>query len=78
MSCIASSAVGQVIGLGRQPVAHERHRRGVISGVDGGLADVPGWRAAAASTVRPGEADGGARLAAWRWLRSGACGEGSK
>ena len=38
--------------LGRQPVTHERHRRGVTFGVDGGLADGVGL-AAAATDSRP-------------------------
>jgi hypothetical protein len=38
--------------LGRQPVTHERHRRGAIFGVDGGLADGVG-PAAAATDSRP-------------------------
>ena len=61
--------------LGRQPVTHERHRRGAISGGDGGLAD--GGRLAGGGRIdgTAGEVDGGARLAVCRWLRPGACGE---
>jgi hypothetical protein len=61
-----------------QPVTHERHRRGVIFGVDGGLADGGGLAAASRINGTAGEVDGGARLAACRWLRPGACGETSK
>ena len=64
--------------LGRQPVAHERHRRGVIFGVDGGLADGAGLAGGGRIDRTAGEVDGGARLAACRWLRPGACGEASK
>jgi hypothetical protein len=59
-------------------VTHERHRRGVIFGVDGGLADGGGLAAASRIDGTAGEVDGGARLAACRWLRPGACGEASK
>jgi hypothetical protein len=45
-----------------QPVTHERHRRGVIFGVDGGLADGGGLGAAAIHGTA-GEADG---APAWR------------
>jgi hypothetical protein len=61
-----------------QPVTHERHRRGVIFGVDGGLADGGGLAAASGINGTAGEVDGGARLAACPWLRPGACGEASK
>jgi hypothetical protein len=64
--------------LGRQPVAHERHRRGVIFGVDGGLANGAGLADGGRIDGTAGEVDGGARLAACRWLRPGACGEASK
>jgi hypothetical protein len=59
-------------------VAHERRRRALSSAWTAVWPMVLGWRAATASTVRPGEVDGGARLAAWRWLRSGACEKASK
>jgi len=63
--------------LGRQPVTHERHRRGVIFGVDGGLADGVGLAGGGRIDDTAGEVDGGARLAACWWLRPGACGEAS-
>ena len=62
---------------GRQPVTHERHRRGVIFGVDGGLADGSGLAGGGRTDGTAGEVDGGARLAACRWPRPGACGEAS-
>ena len=59
-------------------MAHERHRRGVIFGVDGGLADGGGLAAGGRVDGTAGEVDGGARLAACRWLRPGACEQASK
>ena len=63
---------------GRQPVTHERHRRGAIFGVDGGLADGAGLAGGGRIDGTAGEVDGGARLAACRWLRPGACEQASK
>jgi hypothetical protein len=65
------------LALGRQPVTHERNRRGVIYGVDGGLADGVGLAGGGRIDDMTGEVDGGARLAACWWLRPGACGEAS-
>ena len=48
--------------LGRQPVAHERRHRGVIFGVDGGLADGAGLAGGGRIDGTAGEVDGGARL----------------
>ena len=59
-------------------MTHERHRRGAISGVDGGLADSGRLAGGGRTDGTAGEVDGGARLAACRWLRPGACGEASK
>ena len=59
-------------------MAHERHCRGVIFGVDGGLANGAGLADGGRIDGTAGEVDGGARLAACRWLRPGACGEASK
>jgi hypothetical protein len=64
--------------MGRPPVAYERRRRGVIFGVDGGLADGAGLAGGGRIDGTAGEVDGGARLAACRWLRSGACEKASK
>ena len=58
-------------------MAHEGHSRGVIFGVDGGLADGAGLAGGGRTDGTAGEADGGGRLAACRWLRPGACGEAS-
>jgi hypothetical protein len=63
---------------GRQPVTHERHRRGAISGGDGGLADRGRLAGGGRTDGTAGEVDGGARLAACRWLRPGACEQASK
>jgi hypothetical protein len=49
--------------LGGQLVAHERHRRGVIFGVDGGVADGAGLVGGGRIDGTGGEIDGGARLA---------------
>jgi hypothetical protein len=49
--------------LGRQPVAHERHRRSIIFGVDGGLADGAGLAGGGHIDGTAGEVDGDARLA---------------
>jgi len=54
-------------------VAYERRRRGVIFGVDGSLAYGAGLAGGGRIDGTAGEVDGGARLAACRWLRSGAC-----
>jgi hypothetical protein len=67
-----SSAVGQ------HPVTHEPHRRGVIFDVDGGLADDAGLAGGGHADGTAGEVDGGARLAAYRWPRPGACESASK
>jgi hypothetical protein len=64
--------------LGRQPVTHERHRRGVIFGVNGGLADGSGLAGGGRVDGTASEADGGARLAACRWLRCGGREKASK
>jgi len=53
---------------GRQPVTHERHRRGVTFGVDGELADGAGPAGGGRIDAAAGEVDSGARLAACRWL----------
>jgi hypothetical protein len=53
---------------GRQPVTHERHRRGVMFGVDGELADGAGPAGGGRIDAAAGEVDSGARLAACRWL----------
>lgn len=63
---------------GRQPVAHERRRRGVIFGVDGGLADGAGLAGGGRIDGTAGEVDGGARLAACRRLRADTCEKASK
>jgi hypothetical protein len=47
-------------------------------GVDGGLADGGGLAGGGRIDGTAGEVDNGARLAACRWLRPGACGEASK
>ena len=59
-------------------MAHERHRRGVIFGVDGALADGGGLAGGGRIDGTAGEVGAGARLAVCRWLRPGACGEASK
>jgi hypothetical protein len=64
--------------LGRQPVTHEPHRRGVIFDVDGGLADGAGLAGGGHIDGMAGEVDGGARLAAYRRPRPGACEDASK
>ena len=58
-------------------MTHERHRRGVIFGVDGGLANGAGLAGGGRIGGTAGEVDG-ARLAACRWLRPGLRGEASK
>ena len=64
--------------LGRQPVARERHRRGVIFGVDSGVADGADRAGGGRIDGTAGEIDDGARLADCRWPRPGACEEASK
>ena len=56
-------------------MTHERHRRGVMFGVDGALADGAGPAGGGRIDGTAGEVDGAARLDACRWLRPGACGE---
>jgi hypothetical protein len=59
--------------LGRQPVAHERRHRGVIFGVDGGLADGAGLAGGGRIDGTAGEVDAapacGLPVAAVRRLR---------
>lgn len=57
--------------LGRQPVADERHRRGVIFGVDGGLANGGGLVGGGRIDGTVGEAERRRQAAPWARVKPG-------